>query len=598
MQAIDERYEPVDRQIGSKLYTDVGTYHIPQTSVLTGLLWGFANHPELEAQVYYFWRIADELWNHDELPEKKFVRHEWADLMIREALQNKYLSIGGSSSSGKSHTMAGLAIVFWLADPAHTLVLLTSTTLQAARKRIWGSVVDLLSVIENAPIKLRDSIGAANYINPKGKVIDRAGLVLVAAEKSRTREAVGKFIGIKQKRVMVVGDELSEISESIVHAALSNLSNNPTFRFCGLSNPDSRFDAFGVWSTPKQGWESIDAQFADEWETKWGGKYIRLDGERSPNILAGEWKYKWMPAPEKVEEDKKLLGEKSRMYMRMVRAIFFEADEAEGIYSEVEIISGGAMRKNVVIKNGERLAALDPAFTQGGDTVALVFGTLGTSDEGRWVLRADETIPIFDDATDKDTPRSHQIAKQVRAECERRGVPCGHLAIDATAGGEPFCDVMADVWPPGDFLRVQFGGKASKKKVSQNSRQRGHDLYVNRVSELWYVGKEFIRAKQIAGLESDAVKQMTQRRYDIVKGSSARVRVEPKKNYKARIGSSPDEADAFFILLELARARFGFTVIDPVEGSRVQRTGLPVPKRDMRALDVAGRSGHAFLEKE
>mgnify|MGYP002621932129 FL=1 len=292
---IEPRIDPKTKKM------DVGGLLIPPTSVLTALLYGFAHHPRALAREYYFWRICDELWNHDDLPEPLMVRHPLAEQMIRSAIHNKYLSVGGSASSGKSHTMAAWGIVNWLSQPRDTLVLMTSTTLREARKRIWGSVISLLSVIEGAPIKIRDSIGNAAYVDERENLIERAGLSLIAAEKSKTREAVGKFIGIKQKRVILIGDELSELSEAILNAGLTNLSKNPFFQMIGMSNPNSRFDAFGVWSEPKDGWESVDIQTADEWDTKWGGKYIRLDGERSPNILLGETKYPWLPTAEKLE---------------------------------------------------------------------------------------------------------------------------------------------------------------------------------------------------------------------------------------------------------------------------------------------------------
>ena len=304
---------------------DVGGFLIPVTNTLTALLWGFANHPSNKAKEFYFWRVADLLWNRDDLPEHMFLKHPWAEQIIRECIENKYLAIGGAASSGKSHTLAGYGIVTWLARPRDTLVLMTSTTLREARKRIWGSVISLLSVIDGAPINIRDSIGSANYIDENGQTFDRAGLSLIAAEKSRTREAIGKFIGLKQKHVLLIGDELGELSEAIQQAALANLSKNPKFEFKGLSNPASRFDSFGIWSTPKDGWESITPDVDDEWVTKWGGKYIRLDGERSPNVAAGYTVYPFLPTIEKIAEDKALLGENSRAYMRMVRAVFFDS---------------------------------------------------------------------------------------------------------------------------------------------------------------------------------------------------------------------------------------------------------------------------------
>ena len=425
---------------------DVGGFQLPPTSLITALLYGFANHETVVAREYYFWRICDELFNHEELPEKLCVRHPWAELMIRAALENKYLAIGGSASSGKSHIMAAWGIVNFLSQPQDTLVLMTSTTLREARKRIWGSVISLLSVIDDAPIKIRDSIGNVSYVNEKGILIERAGLSLISAEKSKTKEAVGKFIGIKQKRVILIGDELSELSEAILNAGLTNLSKNPSFQMIGMSNPNSRFDAFGIWSTPKDGWDSVDTNTADGWDTKWNGKYLRLDGERSPNILAGEVIYPWLPTAEKLAEDKALLGVESRGYMRMVRAVFFDSDETTGIYTENELANTGAL--NAVEWRGApiNLCGIDPAFTNGGDRTILYTAKCGYSSSGQYVLEFGKAIHLNDDATNKAVPRTYQIVRQIREHCEKLKILPENVSVDATGAGAPFCDVLAGEW--------------------------------------------------------------------------------------------------------------------------------------------------------
>jgi hypothetical protein len=572
---------------------DVGGLQIPNTSTLTALLWGFGNHPSAVAREYYFWRIADELWNHDELPEKMFIKHPWAEKIIHECINNKYLAVGGSASSGKSHTLAGYGIVSWLAKPRDTLVLMTSTTLREARKRIWGSVISLLSVIEGAPVNIRDSTGSANYIDDKGQTFDRAGLSLIAAERSRTKEAIGKFIGLKQKHVILIADELGELSEAIVQAGLSNLSKNPKFELKALSNPASRFDAFGIWSTPRDGWESVQTELDDTWVTKWGGKYVRLDGERSPNILAGETLYPFLPTQEKVDEDRALLGEKSRAYMRMVRAVFFDSDESEGIYSESELVASGAMGRVEFKGVATLIAGLDPAFTNGGDRTVLAIARVGFDATGQYCLQFEDFVQINDDATNKAVPRTYQIVKQVREECLKRGIKPENLAVDSTGAGSPLCDVLAGEWS-NDFLRVPFGGKASDRRVSMNSQLTGEELYCNRVSELWFVGKEFMRTRQIKGVTEELAKEMGNRRFELVKGSSLRVKVEPKGDLKARAGASPDLADAAFIALDLARQRHGLVAVDPpkeAEGATwAQRRTL-----SMRDLDVVSRSHHAQL---
>lgn len=574
-QVLEPRVNPVTQMM------DVGGLSVPPTSLITALLYGFAHHPKLAAREYYFWRLCDELWNHEELPEPMMIRHPWAEQMIRKVLRHKYVSIGGSASSGKSHTMAAYAILQWLSQPADTLVLMTSTTLREARKRIWGSVMSLLSVIDGAPIRIRDSIGNAAYINERGTLIERAGLSLIAAEKSKTREAVGKFIGIKQKRVIVIADELSEISEAILQAGLSNLSKNPSFQMIGMSNPNSRFDAFGVWSEPEKGWESVDVQTADEWRTKWGGYYLRLDGERSPNILLGEEKYPWLPTVAKLEEDRLLLGPESRGYMRMVRAVFFDSDETVGIYSEAEMAKSGAMTTVEWAGKPVRVAGLDPAFTNGGDRTILYTLDVGYAQNGQFVCQFVKAHHLNDDASNKAVPRTYQIVHQIIDICKRQGITPENVAVDSTGAGAPFCDVLAGEWSP-SILRVSFGGKPSDKRVSLNSRLTGEELYVNRVSELWFVGKELMRTKQIYGIGAELAQEMCGRNYDMVKSGSLKVRIESKGDYKARHGRSPDVADAAFLALDCARQRMGMVAIDPPKEDESRPFRRPVTMTSLR----------------
>ena len=544
---------------------NVGGLIIPPTNTLTALLYGFAHHKKTSAKEYYFWRIADELWNKPDLPAPMMVRHPWAVQMIKAALNNKYLAIGGAASSGKSHTMAAYAIISWLSAPRDTLVLITSTTLREARKRIWGSVISLLSVIDGAPCRIRDSIGNVSYINEKGTLIESRGLSLIACEKSKERTAVGKFIGIKAKRLILLGDELSEISEAILNAGLSNLSSNPEFQLIGMSNPANRYDAFGVWSCPEgDGWSSISND-ADEWRTKYGGLYIRLDGERSPNILAGETIYPWLLTEEKLEENRLLLGPESRAYKRMVSAVFFDGDENENVYSEADI-SRGPM--NAVKWKGKPIpcAGLDPAFSNGGDRCILYTGLVGYDESGQFVCELGDAIPLLDDATNTAVPRSYQLVKMMKEECRKRGIESTNIAVDATGAGNPMCDIIESEGMSG-ILRVSFGGRPTDKRVSASSKMRGHDVYTNRCTELWFAGKELIRTKQLFGINNELAKEMVGRRYDMIKTGSLKMRIETKPEFRSRLGKSPDLADAAFLCIDVARQRLGLVPSEPVSGA-------------------------------
>lgn len=572
---------------------DVIGHSIPPCSYLTAAVYGFKNSVEPSKMERFFWAIAEVIWNNEDLPEPLLEKNPWSEKIIRACCREKYIAIGGAASSGKSHIVGAWGIVQWLAAPQETMILITSTDLKGAKQRVWKSIIDMLNVADGLPIKQRNSVGSANFVDSSGKVLESAGLMIVAAGNGKEHEAAGKLIGLHQKRIVLIVDEMSELSSSIMHAGLSNLANNEMFQMIGMSNPNSRFDPFGIWAEPKNGWDSIVVERDYHWKTRWGGYYLRLDGERSPNIEAGEVLYPYLPTADKLHDAKSHLGENSRGYLRMYRAVFFDSDEAEGIYNEADLQRSGALHQ-VQLQRSVKIAACDPAFTSGGDRSILVIGEIGYDNTGQFVLQFTDFIHMRDDATLKSIPRTHQIVRKIKEECQKRNIQAYDFGIDATGAGNPFADVLAGEWSP-DFLRVQFGGKASDLRAAANSRQTGKELYYNRVTELWFSGKDLIRCKQIKGITPDLAREMCSRNFDTIKGNGGLLmRVESKTDLKSRMGFSPDYADAAFVLVELARQRHGLLPIEPPEMSDASHFGGR-QRRSFKDLDVLAKTQDAFL---
>jgi hypothetical protein len=216
---------------------------------------------------------------------------------------------------------------------------------------------------------------------------------------------------------------------------------------------------------------------------------------------------------------------------------------------------------------------------------------VGTFTNGQYGLKFENYVMLNDDTTNKAVPRTYQIVHQIRDHCLKFGIKPENVAIDSTGAGSPFCDVLAGEWSD-QFLRVQFGGKASERRVSMNSQLTGEELYTNRVSELWFVGKEFMRTQQICGINADLAKEMCTRRYDMVKSGTLKVKVETKAELKQRSGQSPDIADAAFIVLDLARQRHGLVAVDPPKKNDMSVFGARQP-RTLKDLDVVSRSRHS-----
>lgn len=203
-----------------------------------------------------------------------------------------------------------------------------------------------------------------------------------------------------------------------------------------------------------------------------------------------------------------------------------------------------------------KIASLDPAYTHDGDrcpAMILAFGKVG----GRPTLAHVKTKDLREDVTLTSMTRDFQIAKQFKDFALSEQVSPERAGLDSTGAGKPFLSIVQELWSP-RVRGVEFGGKASSLPVFSHDPRPAHKFYTNRVTELWFVGREFMRAGQLKGITPDIARQLLARQYKDVKGETVRTQAESKKELKGRIGFSPDEADCFLVGLNLARELFGF----------------------------------------
>jgi hypothetical protein len=57
--------------------------------------------------------------------------------------EHQWVSWTGCAASGKTFASALYSLVWWLADPLHSSVILTSTTAKMIRKRAWANIQTL-----------------------------------------------------------------------------------------------------------------------------------------------------------------------------------------------------------------------------------------------------------------------------------------------------------------------------------------------------------------------------------------------------------------------------------------------------------------------
>lgn len=511
----------------------------------------------------HFKQIVNMLWGNPK-GAKHFVWHPWAEKMNARVHEHPttgqpypHLAISGPTSCGKTDFLAVYALINWLCAPIDTLVLCTSTDLKAARKRIWGSVVEYYQSAKRVfPGKLTDSMGILRTDDGSGVFSDKRGIALVAGEKKAELDAMGKLIGAKNKRVFLLADELAELTQALLDTAFSNLSGNPFYQIVAASNFKSRLDPFGVLYAPKDGYDLVDTLNEEEWETERGWA-VHFDGLKSPNITGGkdEWP---IYGSKQLANHRKDLGENTSLFYRFCRSAEPPMGIDNTIYSDSDFSVGQAYQTPVWLEGFTTLAAADPAYTNGGDRFILYYGKFGMTTDGIAILCYDGFDVLREDVRlAKVRLRSYQMADQIKEKCAARGIKPQHFGMDTTASGSALADVVGEEWSH-DIYRVDFSGAATERAVTADG-VTAREKYCNRVSELWYVGKEFMKYGQIRGLVPSTAREMKARMFESIKGADGhRIKVEEKPKMKLRLTFSPDEADAAFVLLDLARARLGF----------------------------------------
>lgn len=534
-------------------------------------------------------------------------------------------------------------VVRYSIDPTHTLVLMMSTTIQGAKKRVWKTLREYWESVNGLPGKALWSSNEIRGLNYRGDGYGQSsGIYLLAADQSNEKAALDKIIGIKAPRtgepedtydaliarpeyadlknhfdeeslrdlvprlhnlsqdrigrLILIIDEATGVSESILNAVNTNLKpgNVGHFQIICLGNPNLVYDTFGLFSKPKGGWDKVDLLNDDEWETASGGTCIRFNAEENPRIMEENEKYSWMLRKVDIQEMERRYGRESLFYHRMVLGTWCLNGEESGVYSPADIEMSGAKDDEVVWGYDAPVAVsfLDPAFTAGGDACWATFGLLGIDFEGKKTLLLTGGIAIKTDPSNTVTPVNFQAVKGWKTECEARGVRPTHAAYDRSGGGIPFGDIVSVMWSP-LVSGITSGGNASRRPVPGEKTPAGRPVlacekFDNKSTEVWYGAHPLFRSHQIKGVDDDLAKELCSRQHAKNRmGDGRKICIENKRTFKDREGRSPDQSDSFLGLVDFCRDKHG---LEPLEGTKI---------RAMRDMESAhgGSAWKVFRER-
>jgi hypothetical protein len=463
----------------------------------------------------------------------------WLEDQIESLCEQDFVGWAGCGASGKTFSATLFAMLWWVAKPTSSAVVLTSTTAKMIRKRMWANLQELYRKAPGYPGNMVDSKMSLQAV--KGD--DRHSISAIAVAEGNTAKAVANIQGIHAERVMVVIDEATDTPEAAFEACTNLSKGCKEFKMLVIGNPASKFDPHGKFCTPERGWRSVTIE-----DTKWitqRGICVRFDGMKSPNITEGRNKYKYLINRDQVEIAMKHEGEQSPTFWKYTRGFWAPDGMVKTVLSE-SLIEVHRPHREILFKREVRnVAALDPAF--GGDRCILRFGKIGESVDNKVSILFTDIVHISPNATLPD-PVHYQIAAQVKNECVKRGVQPSDFGMDASGEGGGLADILTREWGP--MHRVEFGGAPSLLPVSDEDPKPCSEAYDRKVTELWFSMRKWVIEERIGGLDIPTLQEFCARMFD---DSKRKIAVETKGIMKQRTGKSPDLADAAVVLLDLAR---------------------------------------------
>lgn len=511
----------------------------------------------------------------------------WLDMFIREFLTKRTIGVIGPASSGKSFDAAICGLMDYYIFPTSTTGIYCSTTRELLQQRIFGEVVGLhkeairhTSWLPGHLIESRLRIVTVDH-DSESEIRDvRSGLLGVPCRQGESWIGISAFVGIKNKRVRLYGDELSMLPKAFVEA-ISNLDKNPDFKCVGMGNPKDTTDALGILCEPSAqlgGWEGgIDQHGKSQvWETRRPqGVCIQFVGTDSPN-LDGKLGIPLI-TQEAIDRDISFYGKDSIQFTMMNQGMMPRGQGSRRVLTRQMIDKFGAKDSpDWLNSNRVKGASLDAAYRSvGGDRCVLKFWEFGEeipklSDLPNRVISAltDQPKPLSKKRnlfamtetvlvpikTSEGDPED-QIAKFVMDECVRRGVPPEHFFFDSGMRTS-LVHAFSRLWS-NNVQSIDCGGKPTERPVSYDIDVKCSDHYSKFISELWFSVRLAVEARQFRGMTEGEITEFCGREWGIV--GANKTEVEPKADMKKKTGRSPDEADCVAIALEGAK-RLGFTI--------------------------------------
>jgi phage terminase large subunit len=436
---------------------------------------------------------------------------------IAEALaRGEHVGVESGTGVGKTFTAGWLSL--WFLSCWESRVFAVATREEQIELGVWQEITPLLP---RWRLHFPDAVIGVMRIQMRPGRDDWAWHPLTAAVRAG-EESATKAQGKHAEHMLFVVDEMPGVHSAVLNAITATLGADHNL-LLGLGNPDHQLDPLHTWCERS----SVTA--------------IRVSSLDAPNVVTGE---SIMPG----STGRKLLAElledengnaESPRYLSRVRGI--SPAQATDALVHREWIRAAMARGDAAVHDPKLAAALDglPALgvdvanSEGGDFGAIARG------KGAWCY----SLVAF------PCPDANALGDQVAAEALRDNVRPVHIGIDPIGVGAGAVNQLKRAFlNSGEMARQLNGAMRPQTRAARAPDGSSFEWvpesnrFKNLRSQMWWQLREDLRLQRIALPRDKALEQeLLAVRWEPHNGT---VVIDPKDNVKARLGRSPDRADA------------------------------------------------------
>lgn len=548
-----------------------------------------------EGPLPHYEKAQELLWPEDDV-------HRWSELALETLVQNTVTVLMGPSDSGKTYPTAKWGLMEYWSDPEHTLVLVSSTDVRGLELRIWGAMKDLFNrakkihpYLEGTSIDHKYCITTdrlSNRTNEEARVL-RKGIICIPCMQSGRYVGLGKYVGVKQKRLRQIADECQLMGSSFLDAVPNFLGKDYQGAFLG--NPLEQTDPLGKIAEPLVGWGSLpEPKKTTTWRTRmFGGKCVNFVGTDSPNFDYPQDRpprYPYMISWLKINTVKGFWGEDSIQFYSQCIGVMRSGLVGKRIIT-VELCRQHHAHDRAVWKNMEitKIYGLDPNY--GGED-RCVGGPIEFGEDLNGVQIIRVIMPkIYSVQPGQPEKPEDQIARQFKQHLDEYGIPPNNSFYDPYGKGT-IGYAFSKVFKEDNPIPIDSGAPATSRPVrydlfvwdedTQERRlKRCDEHYSKFVTEAWFSARYVVESEQMRELPEAVRDDGCLREYGVVAGN--KFQVESKEDTRDRMGRSPDLFDWLTICVEGARQR-GFKI----------KSEKPVLLEFNHGLDPVGKKAEEF----